>query len=76
MTALERTSKAIADAHDWMTEDNAVALLVHAYWRFQGEARNHDEMIEALMMIEFGVLLNCPEEELRNRLAVAQEWVG
>ena len=76
MNALQRTSKALADAHDWLTEENAVALLVHAYMRFKDQARYGGSMVETLMQIEFGILLRCPELELRNRLAIAQEWVG
>jgi len=76
MSPLQRTSRALVEAHPWLTEENASQLLVHAYLRFQDEDRYGGNKTAIHMQITFGVLLRCPEEELRNRLAIAQEWVG
>ena len=76
MNTLEATAKALADTHEWLTEENATKLLVHAYMTFRDEARYGGNKVAIHMQISYGVMLRSAEEDLRNRLALAQEWVG
>lgn len=76
MNALEVTARVLADTHGWLTQENATKLLVHAYFMFRGQDRYGGNKAAIHMQISYGVMLRSSEKDLRNRLALAQEWVG
>ena len=64
--------RALVDAHQWMTFDQAELLILHMIDRYYPQKRYNT--FEALCQIGFGILQRETESQVQERIQIAEAW--
>ena len=72
---LVRVATKLRAQHEWLELFQAKQLLAHALLALKLSGDYPPDLLPSLMQAEFGSMVNMSEAELRNRLAIAQEFI-